>query len=399
MGSVRPVRTPASARHVWVLTRAYPAPTETFVSNEVESLRELGHNVTVLVLDRLDDDPRTRAFSPPVPALRLLLAHVLVALRHPVRYAQYTALWWRSGHSPGGGWRRLPWWAREIERASADVLHAQFAWTSALQAWALSILTGVPWVVTAHANDIFATPQMLLEKLWAADAAITVCEYNRRELVALGVRRPIDIVVCGVLDAPARAEGAPVEWDVCLVGRLVPKKGTDLLVRAVAELAAEGTTIRAVVIGEGQELPALQELARTLGVADSVTFLGGRPHDEVLATMTRATLFCLPCRVAPDGDRDSMPVVIKEAMVRGIPVVATDAVAVPEMVSDQTGWLVPPEDVTALAHALRDALADPDARRARGAAGRARVHADLLVGAQTERLLAIYERVIRESSR
>ena len=81
-----------------------------------------------------------------------------------------------------------------------------------------------------------------------------------------------------------------------------------------------------------------------LGLGDVVRLPGARPHDEVLRRMSRAAVLALPCRVAADGDRDSMPLVVKEAMARAVPVVVSDEVGLPEVVDDEVGRLVAPED-------------------------------------------------------
>ncbi len=153
------------------------------------------------------------------------------------------------------------------------------------------------------------------------------------------------------------------------VGRLVPKKGFDLLVEAVA--AVPGARLR--LVGEGPERERLEAQVRRLGLGSRVELLGARPHAEVLDLVARARVLALPARVAADGDRDSMPVVVKEAMARSVPVVVTSVAGLPEAVDGTCGWVVPPEDPAALAAALREALDDPAEAARRGAAGRVRV--------------------------
>ena len=110
-----------------------------------------------------------------------------------------------------------------------------------------------------------------------------------------------------------------------------------------------------------------------------------------MAWYERAAVFCLPCRVAPGGDRDSMPVVIKEAMAAAVPVVSTTAVGVPEMVDDGvTGLLVEPDDPVALAGALDRLLADPALRAQMGEAGRELVRRRFDLRRQARRLIAIW---------
>jgi glycosyltransferase involved in cell wall biosynthesis len=101
----------------------------------------------------------------------------------------------------------------------------------------------------------------------------------------------------------------------------------------------------------------LETLARELGPL--VHFRGSLASDQVNHAFLRASLFALPCRIAANGDRDGMPTVLGEAMVRGLPVITTDLVGIPELVQHlETGWLVPPDDPTALATAIRTLRTD-----------------------------------------
>ena len=114
------------------------------------------------------------------------------------------------------------------------------------------------------------------------------------------------------------------------------------------------------------------------------------------AELERADVLAMPCVVAADGDRDSMPVVVKEAMAMGLLVVASDEVGLPECVLAPWGWLAPPGDARALAAQLRAALAlDGAARRAAGARARAFVQADANVDVETARMSDELEAVAR----
>ena len=143
---------------------------------------------------------------------------------------------------------------------------------------------------------------------------------------------------------------------ILVIGRLVEKKGIDVLLRAV--VAVPAATVR--VIGDGPCRAELTELATELGVADRVEFVGRRSRTEVLAGLAEAAIVALPSRVARDGDTDGVPVVLGEAVAAGVPVVASDAGGLAEHVQDGVnGRLVPAGSVDRLAAALRDLIADP----------------------------------------
>lgn len=370
---------------------------QTFVSNEIDELRRQGRALKVVALrhgDRDVADPDVLHLSDhPVRRRRALLLHAGLLVRHPVGFVRYL---WRLRqvrseiglHGSQVDWRRLPVAAHHLR--DVEWLHAHFAWGAAAAAYVLAGLLGVPWSFTAHANDVFSRRRNLEVKLRAADRVVTVCDYNVAWLREhLGVTRPLDLVVCGVevpeLDDPPRTP----EVDVVAVGRLVEKKGFDVLVEATALLAAARPGVRVEILGDGPWRARLEERAAELGLGDALRLPGSRPHEDVLARVAVSRVLTLPARVAADGDRDSMPVVVKEAMARAVPVVATDVVAIPEMVDETVGRLVPVEDPAALAAALQELL-DDDALRARlGAAARARVLQRFTLSGEVAKLSAL----------
>jgi glycosyltransferase involved in cell wall biosynthesis len=115
--------------------------------------------------------------------------------------------------------------------------------------------------------------------------------------------------------------------------------------------------------------------------------LGARPQDEVIDLYRTATVFALPCVVLENGDRDGIPNVLVEAMRLGLPVVSTAVSGIPELVVDEeTGLLVPPRDVEALASDLARLLDDPDLRARLAAAAAHRVTRQFDLAANAARL-------------
>ena len=364
-------------RSLVVFCDAFPELTETFVLNEIRALRELGWEVRV---------EATRAASTPahaadLPDVRLLPggggwgALAALAIRHPLRVARDLA--WRFR------WRReeeihpLRALAVVARRLREPHMHVHFAGTAALDAMRISLLTGVPYSVTAHAYDIFKEPRNLDEKLRRAAFVVTVCDYNMPFLPL-----PAEKVVMGVdTEEFRRTRPYPGTRTVLAVGRLVEKKGFQHLADA-AELL-DGVRVR--IVGEGP-------LRATLEARGSVELLGARTPEEVRALLEEADLLAAPCVIASDGDRDSMPVVVKEALAMEVPVVASDEVGLPEMVKPEWGRLATPADARSLARAIEEVLALPAAERvAMGRAGRAWVSENCDVKKETARLAALIE--------
>jgi glycosyltransferase involved in cell wall biosynthesis len=351
-----------------VLLDRFPVLTETFVVNELRALRATGHEVRVEALERGDGEPPAdipTRYREPGDQLWLLARHPLRCLRDlALRLRLRREEWVRPLRELAPVVRRL----REGEH-----IHVHFAAGAALDALRISALTGAPYSVTAHAWDIWLAPRNLREKLERAAFVTTGCDYNARHLRAIAPRAQVHVIVMGV-DGERFRRSTPLRGGrtVLGVGRLVEKKGFRDLARA-----ADGLDARVRIVGDG---PLRDELA-------GVELAGALGPDGVRAELERADVLAMPCVVAADGDRDSMPVVVKEAMAMELMVVASDEVGLPECVREPWGRLVTPGDPVALRTAIEELLAlSPDERAAAGAAGRAWVleHAD--VHGETARL-------------
>jgi glycosyltransferase involved in cell wall biosynthesis len=237
-------------------------------------------------------------------------------------------------------------------------------------------LAAKPFTLTAHANDIWGEQNAphLKRRLSLASAAVTPTEYNARRLKSIAPRVPVHVVPSAVGDAePAPA---PANGPVLCIARLVPKKGVDTLIRALGQLTGSHPELRLEVIGDGHLEDELRALAAELGLAGRVDLRGPQPPDVIRDAYNRCSVFALASRIAPDGDRDGLPVVLLEALARGLPVVTTDVVGISELISDRAnGLLVPPDDPVKLAEAIAELLSDRPLAARLGAAGRSFVRA------------------------
>ena len=388
---------------VGYLLDGFPKTSETFVTNEMAKLEQLGVGVVAVAIQQ---GPVKFASTPThffqwscgwffsiLHAKRWFLTHPLRFIRSLRRLRRVRG---ETGVAANQFRRREIFEAASVLRsARVQLLHAHFAFGGAAAAYCLAALLDVPWTLTVHANDIFSDRRNLQLKLDTASRLITVCEYNRRYLqTELEVTRPIELVVCGV-ELPESGTTTGQGVDVIAVGRLVPKKGFDVLVEAAALLAPRRQGLRVEIIGEGPEQQRLADLIAARGLQGVVTLRGPMAHDQVLDRIGASGALVLPARVAANGDRDSMPVVLKEAMARGVPVVATNVGGIPEIVDTTVGALIEPEDADVLAHAIDRVLDLTPAKRAElSSAARARVADRLTVGGEVARLIEIFEDVI-----
>jgi len=254
--------------------------------------------------------------------------------------------------------------AETLQKHQCHHLHVHFAHVPTDIGMYASLLSGIPFSFTSHANDLFERGWLLREKVERARFAVTISRYNREFLARQGVEESkIKIVRCGVdtrqiqsvrEDTPRRQP--PV---IGCLGRLVEKKGVDTLIGAVALLRHSGLHVRVEVAGDGPLRDELQRLAGDDGVGSLVTFLGAVPHHQVFEWLKTLDLFVLPCRKDSQGDQDGIPVVLMEAMASGIPVISTSISGIPELIVEGiTGWSVDPGDSVALSGAIRSVLSN-----------------------------------------
>jgi colanic acid/amylovoran biosynthesis glycosyltransferase len=392
---------PSRAPVLYVLKR-FPRLSETFVLRELLELEAQGERILIDALLPPERGPAhaelasLRApvrYLPRRPRLRrprVASAHLRLGLRSPLVWARLAVRARRHGI-----WRRFVQAGLTADRArreGARHLHAHFATAAADVARDAAALAGVPFTVTAHAKDIFHAdhaPQ-LARRLEGVSAVVTVSEHNAAHLRGVLNGVPVHHIPNGVPPAspgPA-AQGGPVLF----VGRLVPKKGVDVLIDACARLRSGFPELGVEIVGGGPLAEELAHRARRAGVADRIHFLGLQPAEVVDAAFRRCSLVAAPSRIDEHGDREGMPTVLVEALARGVPVVATDIVGIPELVRNgETGLLVPPDDPTALAAAIARLVRDPALARELAAGGRALVAERFDPSRSVRRLRAVFE--------
>jgi glycosyltransferase involved in cell wall biosynthesis len=280
-------------------------------------------------------------------------------------------------------WGRL---AREVEAARPTLLHAHFG-TDGLIALPLARKLGVPLVTTLRGYDVTRSRASLLASgrlSWAryalgerrlaqeGDMFLAVSDALREQAIARGFPAERTFTHYNGVDLVRFRPGSEADEPVILhVGRLVEKKGTELLLRALAGVRGQVPGARLVICGEGPLRPALERRARELGIAEAVSFLGQRAPSELATLLRSSALLAAPSVTARSGDAEGLPNVVVEAAASGVPVVASHHGGIAEAVIEgETGFLVPEHDAALLDQRISTLLASPELRRNMGAAGR-----------------------------
>jgi colanic acid/amylovoran biosynthesis glycosyltransferase len=386
---------------VLVMADCYARNTETFVANEVRELSRVGESVRVESIGRPERQLAGAAAFGPVSyvedegALSRIGSLLWLLARHPLRaLADFIR---RRTWDPRDriSLPALALVARRLARGGERHIHVHFATASSVSARRLARIRKIPYSVTAHGFDIWVDPRDLTEKLSPAAFVTSGCEYNvshLRELVGSEAAARVHEVVMGVdPSAFRRSSPYPGGGTVVAVGRLVEKKGFAFLIEAAAEIDA-GRLERVQIAGDGPLRAELEQLAKSHGLANRIEFLGSMGPDGIRKLLEASDLLVMPCVVAADGDRDSMPVVVKEAMAMEIPIVATDEVGLPEAIGPDRGRLAHPADSGSLAAAIEEVLGLPAQERAAlGRAGREWVLRNATVELQAKKVLELID--------
>lgn len=400
-----------------VVLKGYPRLSETFIAQELLGLEKAGFELALVALRR----PTDRKRHPIHDEIRAPVCYLPEYLHEePARVLRALAAclpkpgFWRGLAALLADFLRDPTRNRLRRFGQAMVLvaewprggewlHAHFIHTPASVARYAGMIGKTPWTCSAHAKDIWTSPEWeLAGKLASSRWTVTCTHTGFEHLRHLSAgRSPVHLSYHGLdlarfghfngrrSEADGTRPQAPVT--ILSVGRAVEKKGYDILLRALARLPAD-LHWRFEHIGGGERLDQLKALASELGLSDRVTWHGALSQDEVLQHYRSADIFALACRITADGDRDGLPNVLVEASSQRLACISTNISGVPELLVDgENGLVVPPEDPDALAQALERAIRDPALRHRLGDAGETRVRRDFDHHVSIRQLKTLFE--------
>jgi glycosyltransferase involved in cell wall biosynthesis len=294
-----------------------------------------------------------------------------------------------------------------FRREGIEHIHVHFANRAAHTAIFLKALSGIPFSVTAHGQDFMsdlAQDDLLREICDAAEFVAVETDYSKALIQkrcpesAAKIHRVYNGMDPAILSQPAEpARSEPSR--ILSVGRLVSFKGFENLIDACAELRAKQLNFTCDIIGDGALREKLQARIEDLRLESVVTLRGSQTQEQVFEALRNCDIFALASIVDQAGASDVFPTVIQEAMACARPVVSTQLAGIPETVVDEeTGLLVPPGDVHALAGALEKLLDSAELRSRFGAAGRGRIEKHFQIETTVNPLVDLLKTVKRKSA-
>jgi colanic acid/amylovoran biosynthesis glycosyltransferase len=372
-------------RIIYVTARLPHGATEAFMIPEIRQLLATGHEV--LLIPRSCDGPIIHgdelleySWRESFWSRRIWRTAVRVGMAAPMRTLAAARLVQGSRSWPVTVKNlavvpKALWLSDVAMRWNADHLHCHWAGTTATMTWIASEISGIPWSFTAHRWDIVEN-NLLREKARCASFARFISEDGLRMARGLGVeaRANTTILRMGVALPQKTAVNARSAGVVLCPARLTEVKGHRQLLEAWRLLKYRGARGELWLAGDGELRADLEALTKSLGVSESVRFLGAVPHAQLLAMYEDGAIdaVVLASLDLGQGNHEGIPVALVEAMSYGIPVVATASGGTAELVLAGTGFLVKPGDPEAITNALDQLLTDEVLRRQLGDAGRRR---------------------------
>lgn len=305
--------------------------------------------------------------------------------------------------------------ARLHRRYQFDIIHAHWIIPNGVVAAGMMGYMRRPLVVSLHGSDIFfARGNSLLGSI-ATPAlrrcnAVTACSPELQQgALALGAAPERLHLIAWGADPALFLNIEEKRWQtrevlgvlpdqvaILSLGRLVQKKGVAYFLRAFPQVLAAAPNAVCIVAGDGPERPMLEALARSLGIAEHVRFLGNISWSDVPSWLSASDVFVVPSIHDEHGNVDGLPTTILEAMAAGRPVVATQVAGIELAVQHGTNGLVVPEkDPIALGNALLLLVMQPEARKALGRNARQLIQTTLNWRRVAERFVDVYQESVR----
>ncbi|MEM9206443.1 MAG: glycosyltransferase family 4 protein [Pseudomonadota bacterium] len=372
------------------LVKGYPRLSETFIAQEIEGLERRGIEQLIVSLrhptdalrhpvhDRiqadvlylpeyLKDDPKRVAKARTWAASQRNFKRLIAMFERDLARDRTVNRWRRLGQALV--------LAHELP-TDITALYVHYLHTPCSVARYASILTDVPFAFSAHAKDIWTSPEWeIREKIADAKWGVTCTSTNVSHLNDLAdVRGKVELVYHGLnisdLGEPRTEEPVTPPLRLVSVGRAVEKKGYGDLLSALKKLPKD-LDWHLDHIGGGAMLKRLKTRAEKAGLTDRITWHGSKAREDVIRILKESHIFVLPSRIAKSGDRDGLPNVLMEAMAMRLPCIATRVSAIPEIVKDgETGLLVDERSPDQIVDAILKLASDRDRRMQMGETGR-----------------------------
>lgn len=331
----------------------FPKLSESFILNEIYSLEQEGHSITIISINSPEDDIYHEEFEElkadihyidisPFDVYKSLSPEIIsnnitnyLEKGVGVKYIIASIVIGREGIN-----------FLEDKETDVDLVHSHFATTAAMGARHIADYFNVPASITTHAGGLYAHDNnqrrdWILESM---DRIITISNYNREFIDSeLSVNSPIHIVHAGIQYSKFSREQDIVPQRILTTSRFIEKKGLASAIRGIAQVQEKFPNLEYHIIGSGEREGYIKEEIDRLGLYPNVRILGTVSDQRLIQELGEASIFLLPCVVDANGDRDGIPVALMEAMAMDTVPISTHVSGIPELIENgENGFLVNP---------------------------------------------------------
>lgn len=341
-------------KHIAIIVPEFPIASETFVVTEIHALAKTGHQVTVFCFIKRDspvtlpdnvsvidvNKASNKQVSAFVAKRPLAMGKALSCAQHQHAISTRSLLLYGA---------KLAYLAHKYHcnHFHCHFMHCSLAYTLVAARW-LDITTSS----VGHGHDVYVNNDDIQFKLAACDFSIAVCQDMVERFQQLGSKHPY-LLHSGIDISRFLTHPAPKhkQLELLFVGHLVEKKGVTYALEALA-LIAENKRPHLDIVGQGPSQKQLYSAIKRLNLKPFVRLLGYRSPHWIAQEGSNYDGFVAPFCVSADGDSDTGPTVLKEAMAMGLPVITSDVMGCSEIVTEATGYVVASKDVFALKLAI-----------------------------------------------
>lgn len=373
-----------STKYFFVL-KGYPRISETFISQEIYLLEQKGYDISILSMRQPREDmrqPINKLIKAPVvytpeyifeEPVEIFSHNLRTLTQFPLAYLKYflIALYTSATEMRREHIKRFLQAGWAISKCQFKTnpyhLHSHFAHSPTTLTYYVHKITGLKYSISAHAKDIYTiSKEELKSKIESCEFLTTCTSFNYHYIRDKILKTDkVKLSYHGINTDYFK----PTEIDclssqqpylLCSVGRLVDKKGYDVILKALSLLKRKGINFRYDVFGAGELESEVKGLISDLDLKDQVRLLGAASHETISERLAQKGIFICGSKISSTGDRDGIPNTIAEAMSMELAVVATKVSGIPELIQHkESGWLVEPESPAEMSDAIEYLIQNP----------------------------------------
>jgi glycosyltransferase involved in cell wall biosynthesis len=381
-------------KNIAIFTPQFPVPSETFIRLEIEALKKAGHKVHVITMERISEEN----FDYPIYELRKSDIFKSFKTIFKLKKSDIKKAYEASSVQKSISNKSLLFYAllanHYIKENKIEHVHCHFMHNSLAYALVAAKLSGITISSVGHGHDVYVNASDLKEKIAFCNFNVAVCKNMQEKLKKINPSI-IPLIHCGVNLEYFKKNELPEnkQTKLLFVGRLVEKKGLKYALIAISKIKEIDRPILDI-IGSGEKLNELKKLSNDLKINKNIYFLGKKTPKEIFNLSKKYDGFIAPFCIAKNGDRDTGPVVLKEAMAMGLPIITTNIMGCREIVNSRCGYIVESKNAEKLKLAISNFMSltkNKKTKMSESARNRAKKHFDYYV--QGKKLSNLIEQV------